>query len=73
MSEPILVWAFYDAPEEYRKLSTNGGDEDWVAVVPAALSGKWIPWLESNSAFGVCDVSTYPLSDGRSVYIGSHA
>lgn len=31
---PILVWRFYDAPEEYRALSGHGGDEDWLAFVP---------------------------------------
>lgn len=29
----IKVWAFKDAPQEYRKLSENGGDEDWVLVM----------------------------------------
>jgi hypothetical protein len=72
MAEPILVWAFHEAPDEYKYLSTNGGDEDWVAVVPAAMTDQWIPWLESNQ-FGACDVDTYPLPDGRVVHIGSHA
>lgn len=32
---PIRVWRFEDAPEEFRRLSRCGGDEDWVAHVPA--------------------------------------
>ncbi len=31
----ILVWAWSDAPEEFRALSTHGGDEDWVIVADA--------------------------------------
>ena len=37
---PILVWRFYDAPEEYAALSVNGGDEDWLAFVPDAAAGE---------------------------------
>jgi hypothetical protein len=73
MSEPILIWRFHDAPEEYRNLSEHGGDEDWIAVLPAAMAGAWIPWLESGSSFGCCDVSEHPLPDGRKVLIGAHA
>jgi hypothetical protein len=73
MVEPILVWEFYSAPEEYSSLSTNGGDEDWVAVVPASMSDEYIGWLESGTQFGVCCVDKYPLPDGRVVYIGSHS
>lgn len=32
--EPIKVWEWSDAPEEFRALSTHGGDEDWVVFVP---------------------------------------
>ena len=70
--EPILVWEFRSAPEEFRSLSTNGGDEDWLAVVPASFAGQYIGWLEDGS-FGACDVDKYMLPDGRVVYIGSHS
>lgn len=36
----ITVWRFDDAPEEYRNLSTHGGDEDWVIFVPQELVGS---------------------------------
>lgn len=36
----IRVWNFYDAPEEFRSLSTNGGDEDWIAVLPPGYMEK---------------------------------
>lgn len=68
----ILVWHFDDAPEDFRKLSGHGGDEDWLAFVPDALKGEWIPWLDSGSSFGCCDVSEHPV-DGGVVHIGAHS
>lgn len=69
----IVVYEFHKAPKELRELSNNGGDEDWIAVVPAALKSKWIPWLETGSAFGCCQVYEYPLASGDEVRIGCHA
>jgi hypothetical protein len=70
----ILVWPFHDAPEELKALSTNGGDEDWVALVPAKLVKDYESqgepaWIR---ALGVCDVDCYDYLDMK-VYIGSHA
>lgn len=82
MNNAITIWQWQDAPEALRKLSDNGGDEDWVAVVPAALADAWaaladawIPWVDEGSRFGCCDVSEYPHPDlpGHVVKIGSHA
>lgn len=72
MSEPILVWRFDDAPEEYQRLSVHGGDEDWLAVLPLPLADAWIGWLESGP-FGIYDISRHRLDDGRVVCIGAHA
>jgi hypothetical protein len=68
----ITIWPFEDAPQEMRDLSQHGGDEDWVAFVPVSLEDRYIPWLESGSGFGVCDVSKHPISGGT-VHIGAHA
>jgi phosphoserine aminotransferase len=76
MKAPILVWRFYEAPEEFQALSQHGGDEDWLAHVPARFYAKqgndYIPWLEYGS-FGVCDISEHRLEDGSRVFIGAHA
>ena len=69
---PIKVWRFKDAPEKYSSLSRNGGDEDWVALVPWELENQYIPWLDEGSGFGVCCVDKYSHPEGI-VYIGSHA
>ena len=67
---PILVWPFETSPPEYKALSKHGGDEDWLALVPIELTGRYIAWLDSGA---VGDVSVHPLPDGRTVYIGAHA
>jgi len=71
MSEPIQVWRFADAPEAYQKLSTNGGDEDWIAIVPTSMADEYIPWLAYGS-FGICSSISHILDDGRKMYIGCH-
>jgi len=73
--EPIRVWPFHDAPQKLRNLSTNGGDEDWIAVIPPNFSGRYINWAEAGGAFGCCCVDEYdhPTRSGYKVRIGSHA
>lgn len=68
----IRVWAFHDAPKDLQALSGHGGDEDWLALIPSGMVGQWIPWTESGTAFGCCDVSEHQLPDGRMVRIGAH-
>lgn len=69
----IHVWRFEDAPARYRELSTNGGDEDWVALVPKEIADEdYIGWLEPGSAFGVFTIDRYLLPEGY-VYIGAHS
>jgi hypothetical protein len=70
--KPVQVWAWDDAPEEYRELSGHGGDEDWVALIPEHLyeDRYQIPWLE---ALGVCDVEFHPIPTGEAIAIGAHA
>jgi hypothetical protein len=71
----IKVWRFYDAPEELRALSTHGGDEDWLALIPPKLASEWIGWLEEGHSFGCCSVSTHshPELPGYEIRIGAHA
>jgi hypothetical protein len=69
--DAILVWRWHNAPAELKALSTNGGDEDWVALVPADQKDDYISWLE-NSSFGVCAIDSYDF-EGMKVYIGCHA
>lgn len=68
--KPIQIWEFHDAPEKLKSLSTNGGDEDWLALIP---KGYDVPhFLEHNRSFGVCDTDRHDLQDGSVVLIGVH-
>jgi len=71
----IRIWEWTDAPEELKQLSTNGGDEDWVALLPPKFNGKWISWMDEGSPFGCCCVDDYQHAElpGYTVRIGSHA
>jgi hypothetical protein len=62
----VLVWHFPDAPEVFRRLSPHGGDEDFLALVPAGVEcPAWALWWQ--------DASRHGLPDGSVVLIGAHA
>lgn len=71
----IRVWSWDNAPSELRELSTHGGDEDWVALVPPIYENNYMGWMESGSSFGYCDVYEYehPELPGYKIRIGAHA
>lgn len=74
--EHVRIWQFYNAPPEFRELSTNGGDEDWLVHVPASMVDVQMLWLELgiiNGWFGCSSVDDYALPDGSKIYIGAHA
>ncbi len=68
----LKVWAFGQAPAELRALSTHGGDEDWLALVPPDVPTP-SDWFDDGGSFGCSSVSTHDLPDGWTVYIGAHA
>ena len=68
----IKVWRFEDAPQEYRDLSTNGGDEDWIAFVPSVIGDEYIGWLDDGSSFGCCCVDQHNV-EGGVIKIGCHS
>ena len=75
------IWAWRDAPAEYRALSTHGGDEDWVLHIPAALIGEDGPvgmWHvtsgdEDSYVHGYGHVDRHELPNGDRVVIFAHA
>lgn len=77
---PVTVWDFEDAPTEYQALSKSGGDEDYIALVPAEYEDgnkhDLFNFLTENGSyawFGCCDIDVFDLPNGDKVYIGSHA
>lgn len=77
--EAIMVWPFYEAPGWLRRLSTHGGDEDWVALVPARLKEAGIiqyfftQELRLRNPFGISSIGRHELPNGDVAYIGAHA
>ena len=72
---PIRIWAFENAPEDLRDLSTQGGDEDWVALIPPVYHDNWLSWMDDGTGFGLCGVqeTEHPYLPGWKVRIGYHA
>ena len=71
-NEGIRVWPWDDAPEEFRRLSQNGGDEDWVAFVPNKYKDMPLPWLENHGFDSCYDPQVIDVKFGV-VYIGAHS
>lgn len=73
MSEPIKIWRFRDAPEEYRELSEHGGDEDFVMLVPSALVDEFlIDRVVDLGLLGCSSTDKYERLEGH-VFIGAHS
>lgn len=67
----IRVWTFADAPQELRALMGRGGNENWIAVVPATYEDRhYVEWLDPGY-FGP-NVDTRKLADGTTVYLAYH-
>ncbi len=77
----IIVWPWRDAPESLRALSTHGGDEDWIAPLPASYDeaskdSDYIPtWVQGGGTSSIewHDEDPEVLEDGRLVFIGANS
>jgi len=72
LQDRISVWPFHEAPAELRALSSSGGDEDWVILVPTGmlpdgLVPSWVDRTDSMMSPERIDV------EGFIVFIGGHA
>jgi len=41
-NKTILIWEFENAPTEYKLLSDNGGDENYIAFIPEGFTDQMI-------------------------------
>jgi hypothetical protein len=76
MTKAITMWRFEDAPAVLRALSTNGGDEDWLAIVPKALLTYGLPAFMESTSFACEDglqKYEYPDLENDIIVISSHA
>ena len=64
-----IVYPFSEAPQKFRELSTNGGDEDWIIVCGRAHAD-----VAENIAnrLAVCDYDKYE-TENEIVFITCHA
>ncbi len=73
MPNMIKVWPWKMAPNKFKKLSTMGGDESWLAYVP----GEYKEALDQDPWINAMDSTYNPqidqLENGDYIYIGSHA
>lgn len=70
MDNKVELWAFQQAPEEWRRLSSNGGDEDFIVV---AQPGNEAFAESVAERLEVCDKEKVTLPDGRTAWITCHA
>jgi len=73
---PILIWFFDDAPEEFRRMSTCGGDEDWVALIPPHYINVYfseLSFLTEIIKDSGENIKSYDFYDGSIIQIQSHA
>ena len=79
MNNYIKVYAFEDAPKELQYLSTNGGDEDWLAIVPPNFfepdvqTNPYPFWIEAMDSCRDPKWYDMPNHPGWKIVIGSHA
>ena len=68
----ILVWPWEEAPSIFKDASHNGGDQDYVALVPKKyLNHRMMMTWEGK--FFVCDIEKIDLDDDYELWIGVHA
>lgn len=67
----IKIWTFEDAPEEFRDLSDNGGDEDFIAMVPKQFNNGLLPIFLDR--IDVCNDPQIIEFTDYFIYIGSHS
>jgi hypothetical protein len=70
----IKLWKFKDAPLKYRRLSKNGGDEDWLAFIPSGILSidGYISVFETSAFDSMFRPQKIRVKGGE-VWIGSHA
>lgn len=76
--DPIYVYPYHGAPAELQ-ISINGGDEDWLAILPPVYKDNLPLWMDNHGPFGCSGIDqlAHPskvLGDqGWTIVIGSHA
>lgn len=76
-SKTIQVWPYADAPAELKALADQGGDEDWLILIPA----PFVSYIQNNLGdlphwMRVTDTLQEPkqvmLDNGDMIVVGQH-
>ena len=72
--DAAIVWKFDNAPENLKRLSTAGGDEDWIVELPESFCYlDNLPfWVQSTGVIDGVEEFNHPVRVGWRVVIGSH-
>ena len=62
--DPIRIWEYYQSPEELR-CSNNGGDEDFLILIPP---GQEVPWQLTQLGC-CCNDHFFVRHDGEIVFL----
>lgn len=73
LARHIKIWRFHEAPVELKELSSHGGDEDWLVMIPPDWGDEPPAFLEQSRSFGPCDVSEHQHWSGATILIAAHA
>ena len=75
----ITIYDWDDAPKELKDLSTSGGDEDWIAIIPIHINDKHfgVSFLQTPSFSCIGESQVIDLHDNNDIvthkiYIASH-
>ena len=71
----IKVYPFNDAPRDLQELADQGGDEDWIVIIPQCLASDvcrygtphWIDAMDSNH-----EPVRVDMANGDIMYVGCH-
>lgn len=69
----IIIYEFDDAPEELQALSEQGGDEDWIIIIPNDILNKHHGYITMfETGFIDNQEATHESFPDCTIYISSH-
>jgi len=73
MTKSIRIWPWKSAPPQFRKLSNNGGDEDWIVYIPQEHLSDVDHSLWLDNIDSCAEPQKIQLKNGDWIFIGSHS
>jgi hypothetical protein len=75
MDKSIKVWVWDDAPGDLQVLYNQGGDENWLVLIPKEIVGEVLEygvpfWIEAMDSLR--EPKQFTHDNGDVVFVGSH-